>query len=748
MPRCLVLPDRYVAGWSTLHPAVDLEEMLTTEHATDAHFACYYVPGEDQIPRLVKGSRARVREMGGDIVCDVLAVDVDAPKDADMQPWRDQQAELVEEHAWIDDAATYDTLGGYRLVWTIDPLAPAAFERRVVGVIAELRRLGIPADEACSDWTRLYRCPGAPRYRGFSARPGARMLRFSPPPIPPKGDAPASPFGDLGETRTPFVLPETVEEGDDGPGRNVTLLRLAGKLRAAGMGADAVLAAVRAENDRICRPPLVDAELLHLVGYVAEKPVGVDLRAAVEAHDAGEPTTDAGPRILHDSEVRLCSIVLEDMEGDGEPLAFDAGRMWRYSPAGVWESVPDHLGHRAVMGLDEEPVLGAMRADGSRKIVPLKVSHRMCDAVWRLARSRRARPGFFDGGQRGVAFCNGFLSWSGELVEHSPEHRVRHRLAFDYVKGASAPRFVSALEQWLSPLGDDAGAVGELLAEFAGACLFGAATDYQRALVLYGLLASNGKSQFVEIVSALFPAGMIAAVPPQRMDDQPARAKLAGVRINVVSELPEAEILRSEGFKAFVGGDRVEARQVYREGFDYRPIAGHLFAANRLPLVRDTTEGFWRRWLVVPFRRRFTTASPGFEPDLARRVIDEELQGVAAWAVAGARRLRRRGGYAPPGACVQALEDWRHSADRVAAFVLECCEDVSDREDWSSSAVLHRAFDTWAFENGGKKISQRLFGLRIQELGFTEELEKRERRRGGVFFPLRRKGLAKNLPEH
>ena len=53
--------------------------------------------------------------------------------------------------------------------------------------------------------------------------------------------------------------------------------------------------------------------------------------------------------------------------------------------------------------------------------------------------------------------------------------------------------------------------------------------------------------------------------------------------------------------KQLTGGDRIAARFLYGEHFEFVPQFKLWLATNRYPEVRGTDEGIWRRFRVIPF---------------------------------------------------------------------------------------------------------------------------------------------------
>ena len=74
-------------------------------------------------------------------------------------------------------------------------------------------------------------------------------------------------------------------------------------------------------------------------------------------------------------------------------------------------------------------------------------------------------------------------------------------------------------------------------------------------------------------------------------------------------------------------GDRIRVEFKYHDPSDALPTARLIFATNELPAFLDTSEGLWRRLLVIPFE--VTIPEERQERDLAGRICRRELPGFA-----------------------------------------------------------------------------------------------------------------------
>lgn len=451
--------------------------------------------------------------------------------------------------------------------------------------------------------------------------------------------------------------------------------------------------------------------------------------------------------IPFDSHVALAQIVADVVQGDSPaPLVADEGALWRYG-GGLWEQVDKTEVSSAVQRMDRMPVdTGRCGEDGMPVLRPLKLKRGalvgIADTVPEL--HGVARPGFFADAPRGVAFLDGLVQVEdgGRIVVQPPrpEHRARVGMPWAWDAHAECPEWSDALEQWMMPrkVGDDvaydpredADAKSLFLQEFVGAALLGLGTRYQRCALLLGE-GANGKSVFLKTIERLFPVAARCAISPQQLGARDAQYYLAGLsgrRLNVVTEMPEADILHAESFKAVITGDAISARHPSGRPFMLTPEAAHVFAANALPRTRDHSVGFWRRFVLVEFPNTFTGRDA--DPDL-EELLAAELEGICAWAIQGAARLVQRGRYTIPPSSAQSIHTWQSEADPVGCWLDDRTTPVESDQpaDWTRASALWVDFKRWTeTTRQGTRMTDRTFYKRL-----TGRVEQKRRRDGKVY---------------
>lgn len=261
----------------------------------------------------------------------------------------------------------------------------------------------------------------------------------------------------------------------------------------------------------------------------------------------------------------------------------------------------------------------------------------------------------------------------------------------------------------------------------AGYSLTGLDTE-ECFFVLHGI-GQNGKSTFVETLSALLGLDYAQQATPdllmQKKQDRHATelAVLRGARMVASVETGQGKRLNEVLIKSMTGGDRIRANFMHQDTFEFRPEFKVWLSTNHKPVITGTDLGIWRRIRLIPF----TVKIPDEERDGAFKARLREpaaLSGILNWAIEGAL-LWQREGLKPPQAVMDATQAYREEMDVLAAWLADCC--VVNKLAEAKAADLYASYTAWCESQGERPETQRSFGLRLTERGFT-----RNRTTGGA----------------
>ena len=170
-------------------------------------------------------------------------------------------------------------------------------------------------------------------------------------------------------------------------------------------------------------------------------------------------------------------------------------------------------------------------------------------------------------------------------------------------------------------------------------------------------------------------------------------ARLKGARFVHAFETDEGKRLNAARMKNLTGNDKISARFLHHEYFDFEPTHTLWLGTNDKPDVDATDTGTWRRIKLVPFKSRFEGARE--DKTLGDKLADER-EGILAWAVRGAIAWWNRGkpSLIEPKVVTDAVGEYKGEIDRLSDFITARC-DVNDKYE-ATAEELYGAYQHWA----------------------------------------------------
>ena len=297
---------------------------------------------------------------------------------------------------------------------------------------------------------------------------------------------------------------------------------------------------------------------------------------------------------------------------------------------------------------------------------------------------------------------NGLINLSTmEFTEHTPELRTIMQLPVVYDPNADCP----ALKQFLKKVTFEE--CIPIIQEMLGYCLLNT-MQYEKSFLLYGE-GGNGKGTLISVMQKFFGEQNASNVALQTLSDNRfAAASLFGKMVNLHSDIPNRLIEDSSLFKELTSGDRIQAEEKHKAAFSFNNRAKLVFSANELPSSRDNSEGFHRRWVIIPFPNKFNDR-------VLRSSLfsDLEMSGILNWAIEGAKRLIKQGGFSESKIVREKVQDYREKSDSVYHFLRERCE-VGGANDTVKKQELYNAYRSVCTDWGVHPVNQANFNQRVR----------------------------------
>lgn len=512
----------------------------------------------------------------------------------------------------------------------------------------------------------------------------------------------------LGETRD---ILQGVPEGK----RDETLFRFACRMRRTlGDDRELVTAAVL-KAARNCNPPFEESEALRKVDQAFKQDHADDYASWQQ------PMAEDGQRLNHLTDMGNRNRLLELHGGDIRYVS-EWGWLrwtaigWQMTSTerilGLAEDVPDIIRYEATnritdSNLQTKFLRHSMATESAGSIAAIERLARNASSVIRTVDQ-------FDSNDLEISSRNGIVDLTtGEIREFTRDDMVTKNTNVVYDPDYRLPAWEDFLKE--STQGDME--MVNYLQRAAGYTLTGS-TGEEVFFVISGPTAS-GKSTFLEaMLGCMGHYGNVTQSDTfmYRKNKDAARDELAtlvGMRLVSMSEIREGETFNVALINQVTGGDKVKAKFLYKNPFDFRPQFKLWLATNHDPSSQD--EALLRRIKRIPFQH--TIPEHRRNPALKALLKDPEVGGraVLAWAVRGAM-LWHQSGLQQPDRVTLAVHEYRTENDSFGRFIEECFIRHPDGQVGGKEAFA--SYMAWCPLNNEYAGRRPQFNQKMKERGF------------------------------
>ena len=296
---------------------------------------------------------------------------------------------------------------------------------------------------------------------------------------------------------------------------------------------------------------------------------------------------------------------------------------------------------------------------------------------------------------------------NSKLHEHDFKRFISKISHVEYTDKVDCPQW----REFLNQIFDEDQELIDYIQKSVGYSMTGS-TKEQCVFFCYGN-GRNGKSTFLDIVTEIMGDYAINIQPETIMVKQGQGqansdiARLKGSRFVTTVEPNEGARINEGLLKQLTGGDKVTARKLYGNEFEFEPEFKLWMATNHKPIIRGRDLGIWRRMHMVPFTVQIEEDQ--VDKNLKYK-LRKELTGIMKWAVDGCLKWQREG-LEMPSKVQEAVKEYRSEMDVISAF-LEVCVETGHGE--TKSSELYKVYAAWANENNEYKMSNTKFGTEMQ----------------------------------
>lgn len=274
------------------------------------------------------------------------------------------------------------------------------------------------------------------------------------------------------------------------------------------------------------------------------------------------------------------------------------------------------------------------------------------------------RPGRWLGMKNGVLDLTTLLATGkATILPHTPEWFSTVVLPYPFDEKATCPIFMRCLNDW-HPGEPDTQA---LIQEMAGYILW-PELPYHGGFFLDGK-GANGKSTLITVLQQMVGSSNYSCLALEEFNQKFALNATVDKLVNFASEMDPGAKLPIGTLKRFTGGDELTIDRKYQKQITFRATCKLIVAWNEKPIIKDTSDGFWRRIRMIPFLQKFEEGGNA-DPHLGEK-LTAELPGILNWAVAGLRRIQQQDGFTISKTGFVAAQNFRDQSDPVRSYLME-----------------------------------------------------------------------------
>ena len=305
-----------------------------------------------------------------------------------------------------------------------------------------------------------------------------------------------------------------------------------------------------------------------------------------------------------------------------------------------------------------------------------------------------------------VVFKNGVLDiYTMKLEPMTPDNLESIKINCNYDPNA----YSATVDEFFNTATNGDKLIEQLLYEAIGYSML-KTNELQKAFILVGS-GRNGKSTYLDLIKGVLGRENCTTVSFKDLANNFRAAMLEGKLASLAGDISSQPITDSDLIKSISAGEDITIEQKYKQAQSKSLFSTLFFACNKLPRTPDTSEGFYRRWCIIPFVANLSkiTRVEGmmFKRDL---LSQESLDYVAYKAVQAIYKvLTTTNEFSEPQAVTDMLSNYKIDNSTVLSWHRDIHKDDLDKLKKLKTGAAYVSYCKWCEEAGRSRSSQTTF---------------------------------------
>ena len=324
----------------------------------------------------------------------------------------------------------------------------------------------------------------------------------------------------------------------------------------------------------------------------------------------------------------------------------------------------------------------------------------------------------FDSDPNLITVENGIYNISTmELTPHTPTNLSKVLIPCSFIEnvsGISETKFWKYLISTCTVNGKLDEDMSDDILELMASCFVKNKVD-EKSFILLGN-GDNGKSVLLLLLNSMLGRDNVSNVALQDLVSNPfAAARLDGKLANIYTDLKSTALKNEEKIKNLSSGEPMHVEHKYQDGFDMVTYAKLIFSCNQFPKVYDQSDGFFRRWIIIQFRRKFALGDPDRDEKLKEKLINnqDEKNLIFSYLMIMSEKLLRTGKFRYPLGHAEIRKLWNANADPLYHFIENCIIETEDSK--KTKRETYKFYEQWCYDHGVVPLGKGQFGKAFGE---------------------------------
>jgi len=247
---------------------------------------------------------------------------------------------------------------------------------------------------------------------------------------------------------------------------------------------------------------------------------------------------------------------------------------------------------------------------------------------------------------------------------------------------------------------------------------------------------SNGKSTILDLIRTFAGFENCSSMGINETTSTFGKIELENKYFNIGDDIDNETIKDTGTLKRISAGNTITVENKGEKKYSTVLTTTLIYSANTIPKSFDKTDGFYRRWTIVPFNAVFSIDDEDYDPMIEEKITTPEaLSYMLNMALRGAKRLLVQGHFTEPKVVKEALEIYKSDNSTVLTWI----DDKELDEDYfleNSRDDLYAEFVDWCKLSGiksGNVTGKKTFYKEVVQK-FDLEEKPRQKSNGKRYF--------------